>query len=129
MAQELIPKPGQPLLSIDEVTRRLKATFKYVEIDGGRASQGIEESVQFMTKARAQGATGYSAEQIESAKRSIGHSVHVVVADDPSVCISFTLSPEDETVFIGFESDEHEEAATPLCERLAKALDYEMEIV
>jgi hypothetical protein len=129
MAQELIPKPGQPLLPIDEVTRRLKATFKHVKLDGECASKNIEESIQFMTEARARGAIGYSDEQIERAKRSIGHSVHVVVADDPSVCISFTLSPEDETIFIGFESGEHEEAATPLCERLAKALDYEMEVV
>ena len=129
MAQELIPKAGQPLLSIEEVTRRLKATFKHVELDIERASKESEELIQFITNARASGATGYSVEDIERTKRSIGRSVFVTVADEPSVYISFTLSPEAETIFIGFESEEQEKAANPLCERLARALDYEMEIV
>ncbi len=82
-----------------------------------------------MTKARARGATGYSAEDIERRRRAIGHSVFVVLADKPSVYISFTLSPEGEQIFIGFESDKHERAARPLCERLEKVLDYDMEVV
>ncbi|HXI69692.1 MAG TPA: hypothetical protein VNN22_04970 [Verrucomicrobiae bacterium] len=129
MAHELIPKEGQPPLPIDEIIRRLKGSFKHVKLDIERASKDCKESIQRMTSALKRGAKWCSAEDVDREKRVLGHSVYVIVADDPSTYISFTLSPETEKIFIGFESGWNEQAATPLCERLEEVLDYDMEIV
>ncbi len=129
MAQELIPKGGKPALPINEIIRRLEANFKHVKLDTERAKRECEESIQRMTRALQQGAKWCTPAELEQTKREMGRTIYVIVADNPSAYISFTLSPETEQIFIGFESGQHEKAARPLCKRLEKVLDYDMEEV
>jgi hypothetical protein len=129
MAQELIPKDGQSALPIDEITQRLKANFKHVKLDTESAKKDCEQSIQRMTSALARGAKWCTPAQLERTKRELGKTMNVRVADDDTTYIFFTLSPETEQIFIGFEGGKHEEAARPLCERLEEILDYDMEEV
>jgi hypothetical protein len=78
------------------------------------------------------GAPHFDNEDVERARRSIGHSVYVVLADGPRpglAYLSFLLEPEQESIFISYESGKHEDASCELLERLARVLDYEMELV
>lgn len=132
MAHEFTPKAGQPLLPIDEITCRLKEHFAHVELDVERASSDLQRWIEWVHEARTRGASAYSDAQIERAQRAIGRSVFVIVADDPGTdteYLAFTLGPEDEKIFVGYTSEEHEKAAAPFRERLARILDYEMELV
>jgi hypothetical protein len=132
MAHEFRPKRGNPLLPIGEVTRRLQTAFKHVELDVERASRDLEGWIRFVIDARSRGATAYTDEKIERARRAIGRSVFVIVADDPDTevaYLAFSLEPEDEMIFVGYESEEQERASVGLRRRLAKVLDYEMKLV
>jgi hypothetical protein len=129
MAQELIPNEGQPPLAIDEIIRRLKASFKHVKLDTESAKKECEVSIQRITSGLARGAKWCSTADLARAERELGKTVNVIVADDTTTYISFTLSPETEQIFIGFEGGDHEEAAMPLCERLEEVLGYDMETV
>jgi hypothetical protein len=74
----------------------------------------------------------FDKEDLERARRSIGHSVCVVLADDTNhdlAYLSFLLEPEHERIVIGYESGDHEDASRDLLERLARVLDYEMELI
>lgn len=126
MAQELVPKEGQPPLAIDEIIGRLRASFKHVKLDAEGARRECAAFIERTTSALAQGAWWATAEKLERRKRELGQTVNVTLADDETTYVCFTLSPEAEWIFIGFEGGEHEEAAMPLCERLEKVLDYEM---
>jgi hypothetical protein len=58
--------------------------------------------------------------------------VYVVLADEPNAdgrYLSFLLEPEHERIFISYESGRHEEASRELRERLARVLDYGVELV
>lgn len=126
MARELVPKEGQLPLAIDEIIGRLKASFKHVKLDAEGARRACEKFIERTTSALALGAWWATVENLESQKRELGKTVNVTLADDETTYICFTLSPETEWIFIGFEGGEHEVAAMPLCERLAKVLDYDM---
>jgi hypothetical protein len=129
MAHELTPKTGRPALSTDEIVRRLQASFKHVELDVEKASRQLRESMQYM--ARTSG-PHYDSEDIERARRAIGRAVYVTVSDDINAhlaYLSFLLEPEDETIFIGYESGRHEETSRELRGRLVRVLDYHIELV
>ena len=71
-------------------------------------------------------------EEIERLRRSIGRAVYVVLADGPNAegrYLSFLLEPEHERIFLSYESGLHEDASRDLRERLARVLDYDMELV
>ena len=132
MGHELRPKAGQPHLVIGEITSRMQAAFKFVELDKERASQDLQGWIDWVQEARKKGATAYSDEQIEKARRAIGRSFFVILADDPNTetaYLSFSLEPEDKKIFIGYESDVQEQASDELRTRLARVLDYDMELV
>src|SRR4051812_38200661 len=129
MAHELTPKADCPPLRVDEIVRRLHDSFAHVELDAERASRQLEESVRYMARA---GSPHYDNDDIERARRSIGRSAYVVLADDPKTdlaYLSFMLEPDHEKIFIDYESGRHEEESRELRERLARVLDYEMELV
>jgi hypothetical protein len=129
MAHELTPKAERPPLPIDEIIRRLNDAFGHVELDGEQASRELQSGVRYMART---GAPHFDNEDIERARRSIGQSVRVVVADDTNpdlAYLSFLLGPEQETIFIDYESGDHEDASRELLERLARVLDYEIELV
>ena len=67
------------------------------------------------------GGPHYDNEDIERARRSIGRSACVTLADDPNTdlaYLSFILEPDHEKIFIDYESGRHEEASRELRERL-----------
>jgi hypothetical protein len=129
MAHELTPKPERPPLPIEEIIRRLNDSFGHVELDVEQASRALQDGVRYMART---GPPHFDSDDIERARRSIGHSVYVVLADDANpdlAYLSFLLEPEHESIFIGYESGGHEDASRELLERLARVLDYEMELV
>jgi hypothetical protein len=129
MAHELSPKAGQQALSFDEVIRRLRDAFAHVQLDTARASRELEESAQYMART---GSPHFNQEDINRARRSIGHASYVIVSDDPKAefaYLSFLLEPEHERIFIDYESRVHEEKSHALRGRLARVLDYDLELV
>ena len=129
MAHELTPKSERSPLPIEEIIRRLNDSFGHVELDVERASRELESGALYMART---GAPHFDNEDVERARRSIGHSVYVVLADDANAdlaYLSFLLEPEHERIFIAYESRAHEDASRELLERLARVLDYEMELV
>jgi hypothetical protein len=129
MAHELTPKSERSPLPIEEIIRRLNDSFGHVELDVERASRELESGALYMART---GAPHFDNEDVERARRSIGHSVYVVLADGPRpglAYLSFLLEPEQESIFISYESGKHEDASRELLERLARVLDYEMELV
>ena len=131
MAHELTPKADNPPLPVDEVIRRLRDSFAQVQVDVERASRELEESARYMARA---GGPHFSKEDIDRARRLIGHAAYVIIADDAGtdldlMYLSFLLEPEHERIFIDYESVMHEERSRELRERLARALDYDVELV
>jgi hypothetical protein len=129
MAHELTPKPQRPPLPIDEIIRRLNNSFGHVELDVERASRELRNSMRYMAGT---GPPHFDDEDIGRARQAIGRSVSVVLADDANsdlAYLSFLLEPDDERIFIGYESGAHEDASRELLERLARVLDYELELV
>jgi hypothetical protein len=129
MAYVLTPKAGAPALPMENIIGRLRESFAHVELNAERASRELEESARYMAGV---GPPHYDDEDIRRSRQSIGRSVYVVVADDPGAdlaYVSFLLEPEHEEIFIDCESGRHEAASRELRERLARVLDYEMELV
>ena len=130
MSHELWPKAGRAPLPIDEVLRRLRDSFAHVEVDVEEASSHLEEQMRQMLLTV--GEYRATSEEIEQVRRSIGRAVYVVLADEPdtdATHLSFLLEPEYECIFISYESGRHEEASLDLRERLARVLDYDIELV
>jgi len=130
MSHELWPKADRAPLPVDEIIRRLRDSFAHVEIDVEEASSHLEEEIRHML--RMVGEHRPSSEEVERVRRSIGRAVYVVLADGPDTdgtYLSFLLEPDHECIFISYESGGHEEASRELRERLARVLDYDMEIV
>jgi len=129
MAHELTPKPQNPPLPFDEVVRRLRDSFAHIELAEGRAAQELNERARYMART---GWPHFKAEDIERERHLVGRATYVVVADDPNTdlaYLSFMLEPDHEKIFIDYESRAHEEISTGLRERLARVLDYEIELV
>ena len=129
MAHELTPRPGNTPLTFDEVIHRIRDSFRHVELDKDRASQQLNDSVRYMART---GSPHFSSEDIARARASIGRATYVVLADDPGAglaYLSFLLEPDDETIFLAYESGTHEEMSRDLRERLARVLDYDVELV
>jgi hypothetical protein len=129
MAHELTPKPENLPLPFDEVIRRLRGSFIHVELDDERASEMLSESARHMARIQE---PHFNTEDIERERQSIGRASYVVIADDRNAdlaYLSFILEPEHEKIFIDYESRAHEEMSAGLRERLARILDYEMELV
>ena len=129
MAHELTPKADQPYLSPKEVVRRLRRAFKYVDASPSRGAKSIDEGIEYMLGAQQTGAS-FTNEEIESSRSVRNKSFDITVADAsaPDVILSVLVKP-NERLFFGYESGEHEDAARPLLERIAKVLDYKIELV
>src|SRR4030095_2410730 len=129
MAYELRPKNDRPPLPVDEIVRRLRDSFAHVEVDVERASRHLEASIRHMLRT---GPPHFDDEDVERERQMIGRAVFVVLADDPNAdlaCVDFLVEPAHERIWIGFESGRHEESARDLRERLARTLDYDIELV
>ena len=129
MAHELTPKADQPYLTPKEVVRRLRKAFKYVDASASRGAKSIDEGIAYMLGAQQTGAS-FTNEEIERSRSVRNKSIDIIVADEsaPDVVLSVLVEP-NERLFFGYESGEHEDAAKPLLERIAKVLDYKIELV
>lgn len=130
MAHELTPKAGQPYLAPEEVVRRLRNAFKYVDASASRGAASIEQGIEHMISARQSGAP-FTDEEIERLRGVKDKAIDVVVADEAESDLGYlsVLVEPDERLFFSYESGEHEDAARHLLERIAKALDYRIELV
>ena len=131
MSHELWPKADRAPLPIDEIIRRLRDSFAHIEIDVEEASRHLEEEIRQILRTVGDSDRSNS-EEIERLRRSIGRAVYVVLADGPNTdgtYLSFLLEPEHDRIFISYESGRHEEASRDRRERLARVLDYDMELV
>ena len=129
MAHELTPRPGNTPLTFDEVLHRIRDSFRHVELNEDRASQQLHESVRYMART---GSPQFTSEDIERARAAIGRATYVILADDPDAdlaYLSFLLEPEDEKIFLAYQSGAHEEMSRDLRERLAQVLGYDIELV
>ena len=126
MAHELTPKPGQQYLLPEEMVRRLTLAFKYVDASKSRAVESIEQSIQYMRRSGA-----FNAAEIERLHAIKDRAIDVIVADEspPGLAYLTVLIEPDEKLFFDYESQSHEKAAKPLLERIAKLLDYDLELV
>ncbi|WP_146585475.1 hypothetical protein [Posidoniimonas polymericola] len=90
-------------LSLDEVVSRLEQVFGFVNAETRGAAVGAD-------------ANG-------------NQRCYLTIADSQDHGLAYLLSQfePDQPLFFGFVSGEHEDAAAPLVERVAKALDYELE--
>ena len=129
MAHELTPKANRPPLPIDEIIRRLRESYRHVELDVERASRELDESARYMAGT---GWPHYDAADIARSRQAIGRAVYVSLADDANAglaYLSFLLEPEHDKIFIAYESGVHEEESRALRDRLARILDYDIELV
>ena len=129
MAHELTPKIDKSRLPLDEVIRRLRESFQHVELDAERAARQLNETAQYMARA---GRPHFDREDIERARQAIGRAVYVIIADDANAdlaYLSFLLEPEHEKIFVDYESRAHEEMSRDLRDRLARVLEYDVELV
>lgn len=126
MAHELTPKPGQEYLLPEEILRRLRLAFKHVDASKSRAVESIQQSIQYMRQSGA-----FSDEEIERLRGVRDRAIDVIVADEspPGLAYLTVLIEPDEKLFFDYESQSHEKAAEPLLERIAKLLDYDLELV
>jgi hypothetical protein len=129
MAHELTPKANQPYLTPKEVVGRLRRAFKYVDASASRGAKSIDQSIEYMLSAQKTGAP-FTDEEIERLRSVRRKSIDIIIADasEPDVVLSVLVEP-DERLFFGYESGEHEDVARPLLERIAKVLDYKIELV
>jgi hypothetical protein len=129
MAHELFPRDGNTPLPLDEVIRRLRDSFRHVDLNQDRASQELTDSVRYMART---GSPHFTGEDIERARRAIGRATYVIIADEPDAplaYLSFLLEPDHDKIFLDYESSAHEEMSRDLRGRLARVLDYEVELV
>ena len=129
MGHKLRPKNNGPFLAPKEVVRRLRNDIKYVDASSARAAKSIDEGIKYMLEVRETGG-GFTEEEIERLRSVRNKSIDIIIGDaaKPNAILSFVVEPGEE-LFIGYESGQHEDAAKPLLERIARALDYEIELV
>lgn len=116
------PQAGEEFLPVTEVLQRLMDAFPVHEFD---QTKGTETAEQMIAKLEEMDAP---AELVDSYRRRSEKAINCYVSDDGSedAYLHFTLWP-GEPIFLGYHSTEHEEAARPLLERLATALDYKID--
>jgi hypothetical protein len=126
MAHELTPKAGQQYLLPEEIVRRFRMTFKYVDASESRAVESIQESIQYMRRSGA-----FSDAEIARLRSIKDRAIDVIVADElaPDLAYLVVLIEPDEKLFFSYESRSHEKAAKPLLERIATVLDYNLDQV
>lgn len=125
MGHELAPSTGQSYIEPQEIVRRLRDVFQYVDANINRATVRIEESIHYMLTVKEL----FTDEQIEKAQRAKAKSIDVIVADERgSNFLNFLIKP-DEPIFIDYESAQQEESLQPLLKRVADVLNYEIELV
>jgi hypothetical protein len=121
-AHRLDPIEGKPYLSPAEVVHRLEVEFSHVERSAEAGAKHVAAMIrQFEGMMMPAGI-------IDAFKEFQPFAIQVVVADSPDYAeafLSFVAMPEH-GLFIGYHSDDHEQAAASLLERCREALGYQV---
>jgi hypothetical protein len=125
MAHSLTPPPGTPHLSPEEIVRRLREEFAYVEVDREEGGDFVGNMVAKLIELKAPQAV------IDQHMAARDHAFSIFIADAPAsteVYLQFVAMPE-KGPFISYHSRQHQEAAKPLLDRCAHALDYTCQLI
>jgi hypothetical protein len=124
MAHRLMPHPGQDFLEPEEVIERLKDEFDDVIADREQGADDVGSMIAKFIELKA------PQQFIDECLAGQDRSYWVSVADDPTSedDISFIIQPGVGPL-IGYRSKQHEDAARPLLERCAAALNYQIVLV
>lgn len=125
MAHRLYPITEGGYLEPQEIVRRLRAEFDFVEADPDAGTEHVVDMIkQFQRMEMPQ-------EVIDEHRAMLGKAISIIVSDREDFeddYFSFTAMPGGYP-FIGYSSLHHEEAAAPLVERACKILRYRAELV
>jgi hypothetical protein len=130
MGHELNPKTGK-FLPVEDVIARLQREFAIVDVSRDMAQAQIDRMLKHGEEIAARGVP--EAEAVNRRLREVrDSSVMIGLADKRRLFgkayISFMLSP-GRPVIISYEGARHERSATPLVERAAAALEYDLVLV
>jgi hypothetical protein len=127
---QLLPAEGQPHLSPEETLRRLRAEFRFVEIDHERGKTDLLDGIALWERTspralelgpNAKG-TGEArkAALLETLRAALPDACHVSFGDDPEHAQGHSLVPGGNGVLIVVEQDWQ----ATLADRCARALGY-----
>lgn len=124
MTHKLMPPDGKPFLAPEEVVRRLREEFRFVETNAEEGRNHVQGMVlQFIKMERAGMVEGEHIDRLQKARES---AVMLVVADDElsqDAKLRFAVIP-GEPIIVGYWSGRHQRLAEPLLKRCSQALGY-----
>ncbi len=124
MTHKLTPADGKSYLAADEVLRRLRDEFGFVEADAQQGREHVQGMVRRFLKAGAE-------ETIDRLQKGRDEALMVVIADEAHSQdgrLRFAVIP-GEPIIVGYWSGRHRRLAEPLLKRCAEALGYSVEPV
>jgi hypothetical protein len=125
MAHRLDPPDGAAALNTDEIERRLRDEFPYVEADQQAGAEVVAGMIRQFERMSVQ------EEVVREHRRLQPSAVHFTVADSPDfggAYLSFTAMPGRGLV-VGYHSAGHEQSSDLLLRRCARALGYEITLL
>lgn len=131
MGTELVPRSGQ-LPDVQEIIRRMRAEFSYVTVDEDDGLKQARERAEWIEQAPARIFLGRRQEALRGAAKlkalSRGEAVTIEFGDGQAVTRRFVAIPGEPLSF-GYASEADEKLGQKLIERLALALDCDVERV
>src|SRR4051794_29649398 len=125
VAHRLSPITEGAYLEPQEIVRRLRAEFEFVEADDDAGKEVVADMIKQFQRMKA------PQEMIDAHRAMLGKAIRIVVSDREDFeddYLTFTAMPNGDP-FIGYSSGQHEDAAAPLLERACKILRYSAELV
>jgi hypothetical protein len=131
MAHHLAPQPAHAPLTIAEILVRLRDEFEYVECSGRRGAEQVDNMIAAFLRIKEGGAISVSDQMIDTFRHRRSSAIWVHVADDQFAENAFfeTVLIENEPLFIGYCSRQHQEEAAALVLRCAAVLGYEAHLL
>jgi hypothetical protein len=137
MGHTLFPNIDDQYLQPEEIVRRLRAEFEYVDADPEEGMSYLLEMIDRFEKMTPEMAQMYQRvnldvpTHIQSLRSMLGKAIYIVVSDRSDFqndYIRFVAMP-DTAPLIGYSSGEHEDAAAPLLKRMCGILGYRAELI
>jgi hypothetical protein len=125
MAHRLYPIKDGENLEPEEIVRRLRAEFDFVDAD---REAGMEHVANMLKQFQRMNAPPPI---IDAHRAMLGKAIRVIISDREDFeddYLTFTAMP-NEYPFVSYSSRQHEDAAALLLERACKILGYEAELV
>ena len=125
MAHQMDPPEERAALDPEEIERRLRGKFTYVEADRQAGAEHVAGMIRQFER------MPIPDEVIQEHRRLRSSAVRFIIADSPDfgdAYLNFTAIP-GHRLFVGYHSAEHERASGPLLRRCAHALGYEITLI